>query len=296
LKYIVGIEVAQGKGGTVRLSQKKYLQDVLARFNHSNCKPRGTPMDPSLHLDDPIMLSTPRSPEEVEEMNKVPYLSAVGSLMYLAVGTRPDIAYAVGVLSRYNAAPRQIHWQAVKRVFQYLKGTEDFALEYKPSATGVICRAFTDADYAGDQASARSTSGYAIFIGDNLVSWGSRRQEVVAKSTTEAEYIAANAGASALSWYRMWLRELGFPQKSASVIKMDNQSSIAVGKNPEHFSRMKHLNTKYHWLRDEVEHGEFALEYILTLDMVADGFTKALPGPLHRKFCMMLGLIRLGES
>lgn len=130
-------------------------------------------MDKSLVLDDPQLLSSPLSADEKAYMASVPYLSAVGSLMYLAVGTCPDISYAVGVLSRFNSNPRPIHWKAVQWVFKYLRGTTDLALEYQPSSSGVVCHAYTDADYAGDRASARSTSGHAVFLGNNLVSWGS---------------------------------------------------------------------------------------------------------------------------
>jgi len=124
-------------------------------------------------------------------MHSVPYLSAVGSLM-LAVGTRPDIAFAVGALSRFNANPGQVHWKQVQHVFKYLAGTKDLMLCYSPGQDSTSLQIYSDADYAGDVDSARSTSGHAVFIGKCLMNWSSKRQPVVAKSTTEVEYIAAN--------------------------------------------------------------------------------------------------------
>ena len=149
---------------------------------------------------------------------------------------------------------------------------------------------YSDVDYAGDLDSARSTSGFAMFIGSSLVSWASRRQPVVAKSTTEAEYIAANDAGSKAVWFRSFLEELGYPQMSATPLHIDNQSAIKVGKNPEHHSRMKHLNTKYHWLREQVEDKAFTLDYVPTDKMPADVLTKPLDRVVHERMCHLLGL------
>ena len=189
LHYILGIQVIRDRSKRlIYLSQAKHIEDVLSKHNMSNCRPVSTPLDKSVTLskDD-----CPDSPDEVAYMSSVPYLSAVGSLMYLAVGTRPDIAYAVGALSRFNSNPGRVHWQQCQRVFRYLQGTRDLMLQYG-GKSDIKLDVYSDADYAGDLDSARSTSGYAAFIGTSLVSWASRRQPVVAKSTTEAEYIAAN--------------------------------------------------------------------------------------------------------
>ena len=154
--------------------------------------------------------------------------------MYLAVGTHPDIAYAVGVLSRFNSCAGPQHWRAVQRVFQYLCGTSDLALEYGPSSFGSHLTGYSDADHGGDVDSGQSTNGYAFFIGSSCVNWSSKWQTVVARSTTEAEYIASNhAGAEAI-WLRQFLQELGYPPTGPTTIYTDNQSAIAVAKNPEH--------------------------------------------------------------
>ena len=287
--YILGIQVHRDRPNRhIYLSQAKHIDDVLKKLNMSNCRPVSTPLDKSVTLskDD-----CPDTPEEIADMSSVPYLSAVGSLMYLAIGTRPDIAYAVGALSRFNANPGRVPWQQCQRVFRYLQGTRDLMLQYG-GKSDIKLDVYSDADYAGDLDSARSTSGFAMFIGSSLVSWASRRQPVVAKSTTEAEYIAANDAGSEAVWFRSFLEELGYPQTSATPLHIDNQSAIKVGKNPEHHSRMKHLNTKYHWLREQVEDKVFTLDYVPTDKMPADVLTKPLDRVVHERMCHLLGLRR----
>ena len=238
----------------------------------SNCRPVSTPLDKSVTLskDD-----CPDTPEEIAYMSSVPYLSAIGSLMYLAVGTCPDIAYAVGALSRFNSNLGRVHWLQCQCVFRYLQGTRDLMLQYG-GKSDIKLDVYSNADYAGDLDSARSTSGYAAFIGTSLVSWASCRQPVIAKSTTEAEYIAANEAGLEGVWFRSFLEKLGYPQTSATALYIDNQSTIKVGKNPKHHSRMKHLNTKYHWLREQVEDRVFSLDYVSTDRMPADILMKPL--------------------
>jgi hypothetical protein len=233
----------------------------------------------------------PQTPEELEYMRSVPYLSAVGSLMYLAVGTRPDIAFAVGALSRFNANPGRVHWKQVQHVFKYLAGTRDLMLCYGPGQDSTSLQIYSDADYAGDVDSARSTSGHTVFIGKCLVNWSSKRQSVVAKSTTEAEYIAANEAGSDGVWFRNFTSELGYPPSGPTPLWLDNQSAIRVGKNPEHHSRMRHLLPKYHWLREQVEDKVFSLDYVPTSSMRADGLTKPLDTVAHQRVCSLLGLV-----
>jgi hypothetical protein len=290
LKYILGLEVHRNRPSCkIWLSQHKHTLDILHRFHHEHSRPVSTPLDPSISLSKVESMSQ----EEKEYMSGVPYLSAVGSLMYLAIGTRPDIAYAVGLLSRFNSCPAKVHWKAIQRVFQYLKGTSDFCLEFGPSTVGgVTLSVFSDSDYAGDTEKARSTSGYASFIGASCVNWSSRRQDVVAKSTTEAELIAANSGASDGTWLTHLLEELGFPQASPFPLQMDNQSSIKVAKNPEHHGKMKHLDTKYYWIRDQVDLGKLRVEWVPSRSNCADILTKALSKDLHQEQCQLLGLRR----
>jgi hypothetical protein len=289
IKYILGIEVIRDRANrSMLLSQRKHISDVLERFQMTDARPVSTPLAKSMPL---TKEDCPQTPEEVEYMRSVPYLSAVGSLMYLAVGTRPDIAYAVGALSRFNANPGRAHWKQVQHVFKYLAGTRDLMLCYGPGQDGTSLQIYSDADYAGDVDSARSTSGYSTFVGKCLVNWSSKRQPVVAKSTTEAEYIAANDAGSDGVWFRNFMSELGYPPSDATTLWLDNQSAIRVGKNPEHHSRMRHLLPKYHWLREQVEDKVFSLEYVPTTAMRADILTKPLETVAHQRVCSLLGLI-----
>jgi hypothetical protein len=291
LSYILGLEVHRNcSQHKIWLSQRKHTSDILHRFNHQHSRPLLTPLDPDITLSKVDNMSK----EEKDYMLGVPYLSAVGSLMYLAIGTRPDIAYAVGLLSRFNSCPGKVHWDAIQRVFRYLKGTLDHCLEFGPSNSGgVSLSVFSDSDYAGDTEKACSTSGYATFIGSSCVNWSSRRQEVVAKSTTEAELYAANSGASDGTWMTYLLQELGYPQDSPFPLRMDNESTIKVTKNPEHHGRMKHIDTKYYWIRDQVELGKLKIEWVSSKDNCADILTKALPRDLHQQQCSLLGLRKL---
>jgi len=289
IAYILGIEVIRDRANRkMYLSQRKHVSDVLERFQMADSRPVSTPLSKSSPL---TKEDCPQSPEDLEYMKSVPYLSAVGSLMYLSVGTRPDISFAVGALSRFNANPGQAHWKQVQHVFKYLAGTKDLMLCYGPGQDGTSLHLYSDADYAGDVDSARSTSGHTVFIGKCLVNWSSKRQPVVAKSTTEAEYIAANEAGSDGVWFRNFTSELGYPPSGPTPLWLDNQSAIRVGKNPEHHSRMRHLLPKYHWLREQVEDRVFSLDYVPTSSMRADGLTKPLDTVAHQRVCSFLGLV-----
>src|SRR4051794_13012867 len=219
---------------------------MLDRFNMSDCYPVSTPMDPGLHLDTSMAATTP---EDISHMKNIPYLSAVGAIMYLAVTTRPDIAYAAGVLARFNSNPGVAHWKAVKHLLRYLKGTMDLKLVYQPdpSGCGELFTSFSDADHGGCKDSGKSTSGYVIKVGTGAVSWHSKLQPIVTLSTTEAEYVAAVDIGKEMMWMRNILGEFGYQIKSASTLNMDSQSAISVAKNPEHHGRMKHLDLRFYW-------------------------------------------------
>ncbi len=210
-------------------------------------------------------------------MHSVPYLQAVGALMYLAIATCPDISYTVGVLARFSKDPGPVHWKAVKHLFRYLKGTMDYKLTYsgaRPSAE--LFTAFTDADHGGNPDNGRSTSGYVITMASGAISWSSRLQGIVALSTTEAEYVAATSAGQEVLWLRNLFTELGYSFASPSTLHIDNRSALSVAKNPEHHGRMKHLNLRFYWLRDEVEKGNINVVHLRTDAMPADILTKAL--------------------
>ena len=287
--WLLGVEIKRDrKKRTLTLSQRQYTLDLLDRFKFADCNPVTTPIDNSVRLSTSM---SPQSPEDIESMHSVPYLQAVGSLMYLAIATRPDISYTVGVLARFSQNPGPMHWKAVKHVFRYLKGTLDYKLTYStPSSPSELFTTYTDADHAGNPDNGRSTSGYIVKVGSGAISWSSRLQGIVALSTTEAEFVAATTAGQEILWLRNFLSELGYKFDSPSTLHIDNRSALCVAKNPEHHGRMKHLNLRFYWLRDEVEKGRIHLVHLRTDDMPADIMTKALGRVKVEKMVQMIGL------
>jgi hypothetical protein len=273
---------------SISLSQHQYISDKLREYGFSDCSPITTPMDPGLVLQKTQSLSD----QDKEYMSKVPYLNAVGSLIYLSQCTRPDIAYAVGTLAKFNSNPAPIHWKAVKHVFRYLQGTKDYELVYKPDGEQELFITYSDSNHGACKDTGRSTGGYVVKIGTGAVSWSSKLQSVVALSTTEAEYIAAVEAGKELKWMRSLLGEFGYKFDSASTLCIDNQSSISVAKNPEHHGRMKHLDLKFHWLRENVEAGLIKPKHVGTNEMIADCLTKPLPRVKHDNCRIGLGLVK----
>ena len=223
-------------------------------------------------------------------MQQYPYISVVGSLMYLAVTTRPDIAYAAGVLARFNSNPGPAHWQAAKHVLRYLQGTTHHKLVYQPSTSPEPFITYSDADHGGNPDNGKSTGGYVVKIGSGAVSWSSKLQPLVALSTTEAEHISAVEAGKEILWMRQFMGELGYDISGPSLLRMDNQSAIAVSKNPEHHSKMKHLSLRLFWLRDHVQDGLISPTFVGTQEMAADIYTKALDRFKVQKCAEMLGL------
>ncbi|EIN13264.1 hypothetical protein PUNSTDRAFT_59270 [Punctularia strigosozonata HHB-11173 SS5] len=270
------------------MDQRRYTQDMLDTFGMTDCSPVLTPMDPNTRLSASM---SPQTPEEKAEMVGVPYINAVGALLYLAIATRPDIAHAVGVLSRFSKNPGPRHWTAVKHLFRYLKGTLDYKLTFWPDESGEPFTSFVDADHGGNPDDGRSTSGFVLKIGSGAVSWSSKPQTTVALSTTEAEYVAACYAGREVLWLRNLLSELGFEATAApSRLRIDNQSAISVAKNPEHHGRMKHLDLAFYWLRDTVEAGLITVDYIPRSQMPADALTKALGAAKVAECARMMGL------
>lgn len=193
--FLLGVKIDRDRSHRVlQLSQRQYTLDVLSRCAFESCSPVSTPLNPGIKLS---LSDCPKSSEEAELMRTVPYSHAVGSLMYLAISTRPDIAYAVGVLARFSSNPGTAHRAAVKHLFRYLKGTLDYKLTYAPEPSSPsLFSTFSDADHGGCTDSGRSTGAYVVKMGTGAISWSFKLQSIVALSTTEAEYVAAvSAGA-----------------------------------------------------------------------------------------------------
>jgi len=246
---------------------------MLDHYNLADSAPVTTPMDPGTKLSSAM---SPTTPEETAAMKNIPDMSAVGSIMYLSVTTRPDIAYAVGVLYRFNQNPGMAHWKAVKHLFRYLKGTMDHQLIFAPSPSNELFEFFSDADHTGNSDNGKSTSGYLVRMGTGAVSWSSKLQTIVTLSTTEAEYVVAVHAGKEVIWFRQFLTELGYSFNTPSILHLDNQSAISVSKNPEHHGCMKHLDLWFFWLRDKVTAGSISPLSVPTYGMAADLLTKPL--------------------
>ncbi|GKA90105.1 hypothetical protein Tco_0811917 [Tanacetum coccineum] len=235
-----------------------------------DCKPISTPFPTDVKLSSKM---SPSSEKERMEMSRVPYASAVGSLMFAMICTRPDIAHAVGVVSRYMAEPGRGHWEAVKRILRYIKGTSDVALCFGDS--DLIVKGYVDSDYAGDLDGSKSTTGYVFTLSGGTVSWVSKLQSVVAMSTTEAEYVAAAQASKEAVWLKMLLEELGHKQEKITLF-CDNQSALYLARNPAFHSKTKHIRVQYYFVHEKVEEGTVDMQKIHTDDNVVDYLMKAI--------------------
>uniref|UniRef100_A0AAV1U9F8 CCHC-type domain-containing protein n=1 Tax=Peronospora matthiolae TaxID=2874970 RepID=A0AAV1U9F8_9STRA len=281
---------AKDKAGEMKdMAQVKTGQakDILEKFGMENSKPVKTPQDPGLKLTRSMCAD---GCKHAETMANVPYRNAIGCLMYLMVGTRPDIAVAVGVLSQFAAEPCPTHWQALKRVFRFIQGTRTYGIEFQATSDDKL-QGYSDADWAGDVEARRSTSGYAFVMNNGCISWRSKKQSTVALSSTEAEYMALTEAVQEAIWLKAFLHELGDMNSDEAVkIYEDNQGSIALAKNPEFHKRTKHIDIRYHFVREKVAEGKVVLEYCSTKDMKADLMTKPIPASQFQYLRSMLGI------
>ena len=286
--WLLGIAINQDiTKGSISLCQSLYVNDVLKRFGMENCSTRKTPMDYNHKLS---KAQSPQTPEDIEFMKDKPYLSLIGALRYLADGTCFDIAYAVGVLARFSANPGPVHWAAAQHVLRYLQGTKHYSLVYRKGIEGEPFITYGDADLGGNADSGKSTTGYIVMMSGADISWQSKLQSIVAKSTTEAEFVAASTTGNEIMWLRNVLKELGFEVKQSCSLFMDNKSAVQVAKNPEHHGRMKHLDLAFYWLRDMVNKGSIKPAFVSTLDNPADLLTKALQSVKFNGFRAKCGL------
>ncbi|KAM1382347.1 hypothetical protein ACFX2F_034822 [Malus domestica] len=267
LHYFLGVEVLPTATGLF-LSQHKYIHDLLVTAKMDGAKAVSTPLSTthSLMLHDGSSLT-----------DATPYRRLVGGLQYLSL-TRPDISFAVNKLSQFMHSPSETHWQALKRLLRYLKGTISFGLH--------LCRrpshrlyAFSDADWAGDRDDRKSTTGYVVYLGGNLISWSSRKQRSVSRSSTEAEYRAIAATTAELIWIQSLLRELGVSLPATPVVSCDNIGAMFYCANPVLHSRMKHIDIDFQFVRDRVTRGLLQVSHVSTTDQLADALTKPLPRP-----------------
>lgn len=284
--YYLGMVISRDRPNRIlALSQTAYIERVLKDHHMFDCKPMDTPMatDSSLHKAEDGYQASPELRHH--------YQSAVGSLMYIMLGTRPDIAYAISVVSRYGSNPTDEHWKAVKRIFRYLKATLHMRLTFQGPIQSLI--GYTDSDWAGDKDTRRSTSGYVFSLGSAPISWSSKRQPTVALSTCEAEYTGQTQAAKEAVWLKSLLSQLtGDNQYLKSVVIYgDNQGAIALAQNPRFHARTKHIDIQNHYVRESIASKQVALKYIPTESQVADGLTKPLPRDSFQVFRKALCII-----
>lgn len=286
---ILGIKIRHNHNKrSIHLSQEQAIIDILKDYNMLNCIPSSTPMEA-------LTISTSDCPtigsNEWHDMQRTPYRECVGKLTYLSRITRPDISFAVSVVNRFLHNPGHRHWNAVKRILRYLKGTLHYELTLTPLQASSSYYGYTDADWGGNADNAKSTSGYAFFLGNALISWSSKAQTTTATSSTYAEYIAAYHATLECLWGRCFLNGLQMlSPKSPTILFCDSQPTITLSKHHMITPRTKHFDTKYHYLREQVEKGSIELKHCSGKDNIADLFTKPLPKLRFSKLVEKLGL------
>jgi len=277
-KLCLGINVSRDTDtGSISLDQKHYIDELVCKFGLSDAKTVKTPMLPNLDLQH-------GNPGNLPD---VPYQQLLGSLMYIAVSTRPDICYSVGKLCQFNNSFTADHFEQAKRILRYLKGTADQCLLF--SSRGDDMFGLVDADWGGCKVDRRSYSGFVFNLCGAAVSWGSKKQDCVALSSTEAEYIALSEAGKEAVHLRGLLGELLGCERSISI-GCDNQGAMKLAHNPLFHKRTKHIDVRYHFIRSIIEEGKIDLFYVPTENMTADVLTKALCYPKHSKFREGMGL------
>jgi hypothetical protein len=284
----------------IYLSQPNHIRDLLKLTGLENCNPARSPMEHKVILKKDMR-------EEISGETLPPYVASpedctryqsyIGTLMYIMRCTRPDIAYAISLLSRFNSAPQPEHFDAVKRVCRYIKGTASMRLCLGGSISNNtsnnkfnLC-GYSDADWGGCADTARSTTGYMFLLGDSPISWGSTRQSSTALSTCEAEYMALSAATQEAISLISLINSLGVPKITGPISMFcDNQGAVDLAKNPVAHKRTKHIHIRYHFVRERIEDNTISLTHVPTQDMLADVLTKSLGATLHTSFIKRIGL------
>jgi hypothetical protein len=284
LTYFLGLEVHSRDHGLF-LNQHKYIQDLIELAGLKDATAVDTPMEVNVKYrkDEGDLLPDPFL-----------YRQLVGSLIYLTI-TRPDISYAVHIVSKFMQAPRHLHLAAVRRLIRYLIGSPTRGLFF-PKHSPLTLTSYSDADWAGCPDTRKSITGWCIFLGDALISWKCKKQDCVSKSSTEAEYRAMSAACSEIVWLRGLLSELGFPPTAPTPLHGDNTSAIQIAANPVYHERTKHIEVDCHYIREAFTRGVITLPHLNTALQIADAFTKALTRQRHQFLSSKLMLLDLPAS
>jgi hypothetical protein len=271
LSYFLGLQIKQLKNDTF-VSQGKYIRDMLKKFGMQDAKSIATPMGTNGILD---------SDTSRNMVDQKLYRSIIGSLLYVNA-SRPDVMFSVCMCARYQSSPRESHLIATKRILRYLKHTKDVGLWY-PKGSNFELIGYSDSDYEGCKINRKSTSGTCQLLGRSLVSWSSKKQNVVAISTAEAEYVSAGSCCAQLLWMKSTLKDYGLNFKNVPLL-CDNESAIKMTNNPVQHGRTKHIDIRHHFIRDHQQKGDIAIESVGTDDQLTDIFTKPLD---EKRFCKL---------
>ncbi|KAK2580008.1 hypothetical protein KPH14_010773 [Odynerus spinipes] len=265
------------KRDEISLSQVGYVNELLNRYNMKDANPVRTPMEQGLELND-----------QIEPTQNLPFRELLGSLMYLAMATRPDIAYSVSHLSQYNNQFGKVHWNAAKRILRYLKGTINYGLTFTANKEPII--GYVDADWGGCTKDRRSYTGFTFKLSGAPISWESRKQRTVALSSTEAEYMGISEASKEAMYWKKFLRELNLGDKESITIYSDNLGAQKLTENNMYHRRTKHIDIRHHFVREAITQGVINIKYLGTEHMIADILTKALPTAKHVQCVKLLGL------
>lgn len=277
-KQLLGLNIQQDDK-ILHVNQCHYIANLLETYNMTDCKPISTPMEFGLKL---------KSEPEATKVNE-PYRELIGSLIWLSTCTRPDIAYATSKLASFCSHPTEAHWKAAKRVLRYLKATQNIGISYSKKSSEML-QGYSDADWAGDIEDRKSTSGFVFMLSGGAICWESRKQRCVSLSSCESEYISLSDAAKELTFLISLYESITGSKAQTPVIYNDSQSAQKLADNPMTTPRSKHIDTKYHHIRQCLENKLFTISYVPTTEMAADVLTKALPAPAHTKCIMMMGL------
>ncbi|XP_078165548.1 uncharacterized protein LOC144560258 [Carex rostrata] len=279
LKYFLGIEVSRNKEG-IYLSQRKYILDLLTEVGMLECKPVDTPTVPNLKLN----AYSDHTPTNIER-----YQRLVGKLIYLS-HTRPDIAYAVSIISQFMHSPKEEHLEAVMRIIRYLKGTAGRGIVFRKNSHLQVM-AYSDADWAGCVMDRKSTAGYFTFLGGNLVTWKSKKQNVVTLSSAKSEYRGMVKAICELLWLKKFLTELGFEPQSEMRLLCDNKAAIDIAHNPVQHDRTKHVEVDRHFIKEKLDAKIISLPFVRSNQQLADVLTKPVSYKIFNDSIERLGMI-----
>ena len=275
LKLVVGLEViCDERRGTTKVSQGHFIDKLAIQYHQETAPTSLTPLSSRFAFTSE---DSPSTGMDKEEMSHIPYRLLVGALMYIMIGTRPDISFVVGCLSQYLINPGKPHWDQALRILNYLRATWNLVISYSQNLIGsLMLRGFSDSDWVGEKDGSRLTSGYIWMLCGGPISWKSRLQPIVALSSTEAEYITITAAAQEGIWLCRVMGKLGFEQVGATDLAVDNEGAIALSENPQAHLRTKHIWLRYHFIWQYVQEGVIKPYYVSTHKNIADIFTKNL--------------------